>query len=448
MLFGEDLSGTEGSPYYTPAGTVGGAVGRLGLEDDTYVEGVFSAYRTYENGATSEYTFMIADGVETSNDFTADTGSLNVRQVFAEFGSLPAFGGVFEGASVWAGKRFDRENHDVHWLDSDVVFLAGTGGGIYDMAFGSGWESDFSLYGRDYVTEDDDGEDAPTDVEAYIVTSNNRIGQARVMLNGLTATENDDRLNGAGGEGADSGVHALLGYEFESFLGSGGEDDFLSVSLLAGRGLGAEVKALGADGELIDDATAVRVALYGSTYLSEGWRLAPALLGESGTDRYVEGDRYDWATLNLRLVREVNENVELAFETSYQNMQLEPEGYLDRQDAEGDYYKLTVATTFKPLVGGFYARPEVRVFATYSDWDEELNDYAVDDAFGSDEDFTGGSVPVRRADGGVAGGRLNAPAPGATLPPESAFGLRSRRGTAPRQARSKIEPDVGLRSLW
>ena len=390
VLFGEDFSGTEGSPYYTPGGTVGGAVGRLGLEDDTYVESVFSAYRTYDNGANAEYTVMLADGVESSNDWTAPTGNLNVRQAFAEFGSLPAFSGVFEGASVWAGKRFDRNNYDIHWLDSDVVFLAGAGGGVYDMAFGSSWSSDFSLYGRDYVTEDDDGEDAPTDVEAYVVTSNNRFGNARVMLNGLTATENDDRANAAGNEGADAGAHVLLGYDFESFLGSSGENDFLNVALLAGQGLGAEVKALGADGELIDDAVATRLALYGTTYLSDRWRIAPALFGESSQDRYVEGDSYDWVTLNLRLVRELNENVELAFETSYQNVQLEPEGYLDRQDAEGDCYKLTVATTFKPLVGGFHVRPEVRVFATYSDWDEELNDYAADDAFGSDDDFTGG----------------------------------------------------------
>ena len=390
VLFGEDFSGTQGSPYYTPAGSVGGAIGRLGLEDDTYVEGIFSAYRSYDNGATAEYTFMIADGVESSNDWTAPTGSLNVRQVYAEFGSLPAFGGVFEGASIWAGKRFDRENYDIHWLDTDVVFLAGAGGGIYDMAFGSNWKSHFSLYGRDYATEEDDGDNAPSDVEAYILTSNNRIGQARVMLNGLAATDNDELRNAAGNEGADSGAHVLLGYDFESFLGSSGENDFLNVALLAGQGLGAEVKSLGADGQLIDDAVAVRLALYGTTYLSDRWRIAPTLFGETSSDRYVEGDSYDWVTLNLRLVREVNENVELAFETSYQNMQLEPEGYLDRQDAEGDYYKLTVATTFKPLVGGFYVRPEVRVFATYSDWDEELNDFAGGDAFGSNEDFTGG----------------------------------------------------------
>jgi len=48
ILFGENGSGTEGGPYYTPAGTVGGAVGRLGIEDDTYAEEVFSALRTHD----------------------------------------------------------------------------------------------------------------------------------------------------------------------------------------------------------------------------------------------------------------------------------------------------------------------------------------------------------------------------------------------------------------
>ena len=44
LLVGEGLSGGRGGPYVTPAGSVGGAVGRLGNEDDFIVgfyQGIF-----------------------------------------------------------------------------------------------------------------------------------------------------------------------------------------------------------------------------------------------------------------------------------------------------------------------------------------------------------------------------------------------------------------------
>ncbi len=47
--------------------------------------------------------------------------------VVAELGNLPDFTGPLKHSTVWAGKRFDRDNFDIHWLDSDVVFLGGTG---------------------------------------------------------------------------------------------------------------------------------------------------------------------------------------------------------------------------------------------------------------------------------------------------------------------------------
>src|SRR5699024_1040042 len=110
---------------------------------------------------------------------------------------------------------------------------------------------------------------------------------------------------------------------------------------------------------------------------------------ETSKDRYVDGDQYDWATLNVRLANELTRNFEMQYEASYQYMDLDPQGYDGRNAVEGAYTKFTIAPTFKPQVGGFWQRPEIRLFATWSDWDKELNDYSGDDAFGSDE-YTGG----------------------------------------------------------
>jgi hypothetical protein len=49
----------------------------------------------------------------------------------------------------------------------------------------------------------------------------------------------------------------------------------------------------------------------------------------------------------MRLIQEINQNFALAYEGSYQYMDLKPEGYNDRHAVNGSFYKLTFAPTFK-----------------------------------------------------------------------------------------------------
>ncbi|SDO06877.1 carbohydrate porin [Vreelandella arcis] len=389
LLIGEDGKSENGGPYLTPAGGEGGAVGRLGNEPDTYAEAIFNYRMRFDNGAKALYRTMIADGTTSSNDWTGGESDINVRQVFAEFSDLPSFTGAFENASIWAGKRFDRDNFDIHWLDSDVVFLAGTGGGIYDMQLADNWKSNLSVYGRsfadfDVVNSEDPGLEGDTD--NLILTSNNYFGNWQWMVNGLSAADNDTRDIGAGQEAAENGFHTMVAYHGDSFFGMG-EGNY-KAAVIHGQGLGAETKNIGANGDLTDDAASTRLALYGTTYLAPKWRVAPAVLAETSEDRYAQGDAYDWATLNVRLANELTQNFEMQYEASYQWMDLDPQGYSGRNAVDGGFSKFTVAPTFKPEVGGFWKRPEIRLFTTFSDWDEELNDYGAS-SLGSDG-FTGG----------------------------------------------------------
>ncbi|MEN1599719.1 carbohydrate porin, partial [Pseudomonas aeruginosa] len=112
-------------------------------EADTYVELNVEHKQTLDNGATTRFKAMLADGQRDYNDCTGGSSNLNIRQAFAELGALPSFTGAFKDSTVWAGKRFDRDNFDIHWLDSDVVFLAGTGGGIYDVKWNETFRSNF-----------------------------------------------------------------------------------------------------------------------------------------------------------------------------------------------------------------------------------------------------------------------------------------------------------------
>ncbi|MEQ5802850.1 carbohydrate porin [Halomonas sp. H10-9-1] len=383
LLLGEDGKSLPGGPYVTPAGPLGGAVGRLGNEGDTYVEGIFNYRMRYDNGARAHYRMMLADSVSTSNDWTADESNLNVRQVYAEFSDLPSFTGVFENASIWAGKRFDRDNFDIHWIDSDFIFLAGTGAGIYDMQLAENWTSNLSLYGRSFSDFDIIGSEDPGSTDSLTLTSNNYVGNWQFMVSGLSAADNDERDIEAGQTAADSGFHTMVAYHGDSFFGLG-EGNF-KAALIHGQGLGAEAKVLGADGALTDDAQATRLGLYGTTYLAPTWRVAPSLLAETSRDRYVQGDEFTWAGLNVRLANELTENFEMQYEASYQYMDLDQGA--GGNAVKGDFGKFTLAPTFKPQVGGFWQRPEVRLFASYTDWSEELNEYGG--SFGEDG-FTGG----------------------------------------------------------
>lgn len=368
LSINENLNGAKDiGVSMTPAGTLGGHIGRLGLEDDTYVEANLIHKREAENGTKSYYKIMIADGVETENPWTADDSDLNVRQAFAEFSDLAAFknSDAFKDAKIWAGKRFDRDNFDIHFIDSDIVYLAGTGAGVYDIQMSDNWKTNISIYGHDF----NDVNNAADDIESYTLTMNNRIGNWQVMLNGIIAKDNQE----AKGDIADSGVHALIGYHADSFYGL--SEGFSKTGIIIGHGLGAEAKLIGADGALRKDANTIRAYSYGVTRFADNWRIAPALLAEHSEDRYEKGDEYTWASLNVRLAQEFNQNFEMVYEGSYQYMDLNNSS----EKTDGNFYKATIAPTFKmDTKAGFFDRPEIRFAVSYVDWDNSLdNSYTI-----------------------------------------------------------------------
>lgn len=388
LLLGSDGKSVPGGPYLTPAGVVGGAVGRLGNEPDTYLEAILNYRTVADNGTKAHYRLMLADSTTSSNDWTAGDGAVNFRQAYVEFSDLAGFTGIFENASIWAGKRFDRDNFDIHWLDSDFVFLAGTGAGIYDVTFSDNVRSNFSLYGRSFsdFPSNPDTTDGISDTDNLTLTANNYFGNWQWMVNGMSAADNDERLVEGAMTAADTGVQTMLAYHGDSFFGM--SDGNFKVAVMHGQGLGAEVKVLGADGNLHEDAVATRFAVYGTTYLGDNWRIAPMIMAETSEDRYIKGDEYKWLTVNTRLAHELGANFEMQYEASWQSMDLDPLGYSGRNQVDGDYARFTIAPTFKPQVGGFWNRPEIRVFASYSTWDDELNNFLSDDPLG-DENLSG-----------------------------------------------------------
>ena len=373
---GHNVNGV--GPYMTPAGALGGPIGRLGVEPDKYVEAVFDSKITHESGAYSKYRLMIADGVLTNNDWTADDSNLNVRQVYAELGNLQSFSGssTFQDAVLWAGKRFDRNNFDIHFFDSDIIFLAGTGAGIYDVKPTENWSTNLTLYARNFGTI----EPTSDEVQSYILTSNNYVGPWQVMLSGMWAADNSEREFIPLTDAAESGVHLMLGYNRPNFYSY--SQGFSKTGILYGYGLGAQPKVLGGQGDLTKDAQTVRFYTFGVTPINDNWRIAPALMAQHSQDYFYKGDEYTWVSLNLRLEQPITQNFMMAYEATYQYQdldtgpntpQLEPDV---KTKASGNFYKFTLAPTFNlDTGGGFFQRPALRGLISYLTWDKDLNDF-------------------------------------------------------------------------
>lgn len=365
FLNNEKTQGGEAAtfgPYMTPAGAFGGPIGRLGVEPDKYVETTIDKNFRNDNGSSGRYRVMIADGVLNNNDWTAADSNLNLRQAFSEIKDLPAFAGTsFANSTFWAGKRFDRDNFDIHWFDSDIVFLSGTGAGVYDVAFGENAKSNFSIIKRDTT---DTTDDVFPETSNYVYTANNKIGNFQLMLNWIDAENQPE-----GSTSADDGQHALVAYHIPTFFGS--DNGFSKVGFLYGKGLGAQVKSLGTDGSLYQDAEALRAFIFGTYEISDTWEFAPALLAETSQDRQTSGDQFDWASFNLRFLQKLNQNVTFQYEATYQYMDLD---YNDGAtgDVDGDFMKFTFAPTLKLDTKGFWNRPEIRFPITYAEWDDGL----------------------------------------------------------------------------
>lgn len=400
------LTGKQGAtstvgPSLTPAGSTGGSVGRLGNESDTYVTADINYLRRYDNNAKLRYYMKIAEWDKTYNTDSAFNGQMNLRQAFAEMSDLPTFSGAFKHATLWAGKREDRDNFDIHWLDSDMMNLIGTGAGIYDVNLAGDVKTNLAIYGRNFndidamenVEYNNMTGAANTYIQNYTLSLNNKLGPWQWMVNGLYSKDNDKRINDglATDKAASKGFNTMLAYHGDTFYGL--RPGLSKTVLLYGHALGAEVRGPGSDGYLIDNAWTVKFASYGITSLTDRLSLAPLIVAQSSNSRYLDGDRYDWVTLNGRVIQELNQNFALQYEASYQYMDIDPKGFNGNRPARGSYYKLTFAPTFKMHnVTDFFERPEIRFFATWMNWDKALDSYSTTDTFGSAGYHSGGTL--------------------------------------------------------
>jgi sucrose porin len=237
------------------------------------------------------------------------------------------------------------------------------------------WKTNFSIIGNQHDGDTTGG--ASYDLEAYTFTMNNLIGDHwELMFNGIAANKNNERTSLSTTQPvpdrddiAEYGAHMMLGYKTNSFYGI--SDGWSRTGMMYGHAMGAETKNLGQDNHLLKDADSVRFYTVGATRFADNWRIAPSLLTEFSQDRYLKGDEYKWAVFNVRLAQEFNQNFEIAYEGTYQYLDLDNTS----EKIDGSVYKATFAPTFKIAdVAGFFDRPQIRFAVTYVDWSDKFKD--------------------------------------------------------------------------
>jgi sucrose porin len=143
--------------------------------------------QTLDNGATTRFKVMVADGQTTYNDWTASSSDLNVRQAFVELGNCPPSTGRLKAPPCGPGNALTATTliftgSTRTWCSSPVPAA------VFTTWWNDSMRSNFSLYGRNFG----DIADSSNSVQNYIVSMNNFIGPVQVMVSGMRAKDNDD----------------------------------------------------------------------------------------------------------------------------------------------------------------------------------------------------------------------------------------------------------------
>lgn len=361
-------------------------VGRLGNECGTYAELEWKKNVYEKDGKTFELNAMLAYFTDQNEDFEvlgddSNDGSSDgvaARQFNVKAKGLLAFS---PETTLWAGKRF-YQRHDIHHLDFFYWDTTGPGAGIENINTGLG---DVSIA---LIRSDQD------DVNANIFDlrlANINIGGSNTLELGvnynwrnLTDSEEDanddaDPTNDVSDENS-----TLLTAELKTPIGKGHNTFVLQYgtegysSLLATSGYNGG-KVINVD-DLGDDATGFRLINHGLVNLSPSIEMAYAGWYAS-TERDTAGNDIDAYSLSARTAFKWNDTTKTYLELGHQAT--------DYDGEENTLSKVTIAQAWS-AGSDFFARPEIRLFASYLTSDNENTGNAVEFADGEDNVFNVG----------------------------------------------------------
>ncbi|MDE1513866.1 maltoporin [Vibrio sp. dsl-7] len=374
-------------------------VGRLGNEGDIYGEVQLGKEVYNNNGKTFYVDSMFAMTSNGSNDWegtaancghfekTDDKGNVikTVECVDDVQFALRQFNVQAKGvlnfapeATLWAGKRF-YQRHDIHISDFYYWNISGAGAGIENIEVGPGklslaWvrndRNDNFNRGMGSGDTPDTGNDGAVNVNTLDVryagiplwsNASLELGLDYALVN---PTENASQAV----KDAKDGV--LFTAELTQGLSSGfnktvfqyGTEGYSKSFAFYGDGswYGAEAK---------DGASGYRLINMGVVGLGDSWEVGHQLVYGVGEEMWDGQDKWKAMSVVVRPVYKWDENHKTIFEAGYA---------IDDNDGDKDKFgKLTVAQAWS-AGSSFWARPEIRLYASYLTADKADNSNTFD----------------------------------------------------------------------
>jgi maltoporin len=364
-------------------------IGRLGNEGDTYGEVQLGKEVYNNNGKTFYVDSMFAMSSNGSNDWEGTgtncglSGSDLKCTDDVEF-ALRQFNVRAQGvldfapeATLWAGKRF-YQRHDIHISDFYYWNISGSGAGIEGIEAGPGR---LSLA----WVRNDRGDLADTGNNGGAVNVNTldaRYAGIPVWENGSLEVGINYALVHDTDEASQDAKDAKDGVMLTAELTQGLSNGFNKTVLQYGTEGYSKAFAFYGDGswyggEAKKGASGYRLINWGVVGLGDSWELGHQLVYGVGEEMWDGQDKWKAMSAVIRPVYKWDDNHKTIFEAGY--------GMDDNDGAKDKYGKLTVAQAWS-AGSSFWARPEIRLYASYltSDYD---NDRKVFDSGKSDDSF-------------------------------------------------------------
>lgn len=362
---------------------------RLGNECLTvYSELVFSDV-VYEKGGTSaglhSRVAFIADNASNEGDSTTGLG---LPEMWAYIEN--PFGG---GATFWAGKRFYR--YGIHINDSFYWNQSGTGGGFTGLDIGFANLSYATIFNANQPLKDDFFNPNPNDPDQSAIKQVFQLKGIQLNPGGqlqfaftYTFTNNEGNDSGPDADG-NNGWAVLVQHTQTDFLMDGSTNRLI---FQYGQAAGAELD-VGANPNYDSDIATFRIvdALVANITRDFSMSLVGKYQHTNNADEtatLVE----DLISAGGRFVYYLTDNFRLNLEVSSTWTQggTLSNGTLGNTNDTARLTKITFAPALT-VDRGFFARPELRLFVTYADWNGTSGDLGVIRNANVDSPFSGTS---------------------------------------------------------
>jgi maltoporin len=351
---------------------------RLGNECETYAELQFdqSAYKG-KGGAEFVYHGMLAYKSTQAQDFENlnDAGNfIALRQNWVEAKGIPFLG----GATAWAGKRYYRRN-DVHITDFFYWDPSGPGAGIENVSLGTAAKFHYAIFrnarkfdqtqtvvlsgggSTGILTGQGVTDDTVAATRHDIRVSDIPMPGGGNLEVGLQLNQSDTDTRIAANQNRNHNGTAIVVQHFQGGVWGG----FNKIALEYMKGSAASGAFGYPNNELDGNHKITRLVEMIQIQPNSSW-------SGMGTIVYQDDkDNYKWWSYGVRPAYHINEYFKVSAELGQDRVK---PSNLSPGDGTRTLTKFTIAPTLV-AGGGFWSRPEIRLFWTHANWNTKARDY-------------------------------------------------------------------------